>query len=109
MAGAAKQGEREQALVFSEALLAVLPHGVITYNADGRCRSANKAAADLLGVPQKRLVAQNFRTISSWKDSELLARAEETMRDGRSQQWEALFTSTSGKSLWLHFQVERAS
>jgi two-component system sensor histidine kinase/response regulator len=107
MADAAKQGESAQEAVFSQALLSALPDGVITYGADGQCRSANQAAADLLGVPLTRLLAQNFRNISSWKDSDLLARAEETMRAGRPQQWESYFTSTAGKSLWLHLRVDR--
>ena len=107
MANAAKQGERDPEAVFNQALLSVLPDGVITYAADGQCRSANQAAAELLGVPLERLLGQNFREISSWKDSGLLARAEETLRTGSTQQWEMHFTSTAGKSPWLHFRLER--
>ena len=107
MARAAKQGERDAEAIFNGALLSALPDGVITYAADGQCRSANRAATGLLGVPLERLLTQNFREISSWRDSGLLARAEETLRTGGSQQWETYFTSTAGKRLWLQFRLER--
>ena len=107
MARVAPKGARHRDAIFSEALLSALPDGVVTYAADGQCQSANRAAAELLGVPLERLLSQNFRGIRSWKDSGLLGRAEETMETGVSQQWETLFTSTAGKSLWLHFRLER--
>ena len=103
----APKGVRDRDAIFSEALLSALPDGVVTYAANGQCQSANRAAADLLGVPLEKLLSQNFREIHSWKDSGLLRRAEETMETGVSQQWETLFTSTAGKTLWLHFRLER--
>jgi PAS domain S-box-containing protein len=99
--------ERGQEAVSSQALLAALPDGVITYGADGHCRSVNQAAADLLGLSLEGLLGQNFHEISSWKDSGLLARAEETMRTGIACRWETPFTSTADKSLWLDFRLER--
>jgi len=107
MAWAAKKEREAPEAVFNQALLSALPDGVITYAADGRCRSANQVAAELLGVPLERVLGRNFREISSWKDSGLLARAEETLRTGSPQRWETYFTSTAGKSLWLHFRLER--
>ena len=107
MQKATEQRERGQEAVFSQALLAALPDVVITYGVDGHCRSANQAATALLGLPLETLLAQNFREISSWKDSGLLARAGETMRTGLRERWEMHFTSTAGKSLWLDFRLER--
>ena len=105
----AEEDERLREVALSEALLAVLPDGVITYAADGCCLSANQAAANLLGVPLERLLAQNFRAIRSWQISGLLARAEETLETGSAQHWETLFTSTAGKTLWLHFRLHLIS
>lgn len=105
----AEADERLREVALSQALLAVLPDGVITYAADGYCLSANQAAANLLGVPLERLLAQNFRAISSWQISGLLARAEETLETGSAQHWETLFTSTAGKTLWLHFRLHLIS
>ena len=78
------------------------------YAADGRCRGANRAAADLLGIPSEMLLSQNLCEIHLWKESGVLRRAEETMRTGAPQRWEARFTSTAGKTLWLHFRTELA-
>ena len=107
MARVAKQRKQEPEAVFNQALLSALPDGVVTYGADGQCRSANQAATDLLGVPLAHLLTQNFRVISSWQDSGLLARAEEVTRSGIPERWETHFTSTAGKSLWLDFRLER--
>lgn len=107
MARAATKGAEDREALFSEALLSSLPDGVITYGPDGRCRSANLAATKLLGIPRERLLGQNFYDIESWKNSGLLRRAEETMRTGVCKQWDAFFTSTAGKTLWLHFRLER--
>ncbi|MCL5735759.1 MAG: PAS domain S-box protein [Actinobacteria bacterium] len=102
-----QQAQKEAEAVFSEVLLEALPDGVITYRQDGQCRSANRTASDLLGVSLQCLLSQNFRTISSWKEWGLLARAEETMKTGSSQEWETPFVSTAGRSLWLRFRLER--
>ena len=54
MALAVKKGNGAPEAVFSRALLAALPDGALTYSADGECRSANEAAAKLLGIPCER-------------------------------------------------------
>ncbi len=88
-------------------LMSVFPEGVITYASDGGCLCANEAASRLLGVPCEQLLTQNFREIESWKESGLLARAEDTLHKGRPYVWERFFTSTAGKSTWLRFRLER--
>ncbi len=88
-------------------LMSVFPEGVITYASDGGCLCANEAASRLLGVPCEQLLRQNFREIESWKESGLLDRAEDTLRNGRPYIWERFFTSTAGKSAWLRFRLER--
>jgi PAS domain-containing protein len=48
---APKNEDNAREAAFSRTLIAALPYGVITYSADGTCRSANEAAARLLDVP----------------------------------------------------------
>jgi two-component system, sensor histidine kinase and response regulator len=91
----------------SQTLVSVLPDGVITYGPNGECLSANDAATKLLGLSHELLLSQNFHDIESWKSSGLLARAEDTLRSGRSYVWERLVTSTAGRSAWLRFRLER--
>jgi len=107
MAVAAKRGNSVPEAVFDRALLAALPDGVITYSADGQCRSANTPAAKLLGIPCERLLRQNFREIPFWKTSGLLDLAEATMRTGSPQRWDTAFASDPDKSLWLDFRLAR--
>jgi two-component system, sensor histidine kinase and response regulator len=92
---------------FDQTLMSVFPEGIITYELDGRCLSANEVAAELVGHSREHLLAQDFREIASWKISGLLARAEETIRTGRPCIWERHFTSTAGKSAWMRFRLER--
>jgi two-component system sensor histidine kinase/response regulator len=91
----------------SSILLATLPVGVITYQADGLCTSANKAAADVLGIPRERLLEQNFRTISSWRDSGLLAHAEATLQRGHPFDGRLPIITTSGRDLCLEWRLRR--
>ena len=107
VAGHARCEETVSEAAFGQALVAVLPDGVVTYGADGQCTSANQAAARLLGVSNEQLLSQNFRELESWKSSGLLARAEDTLRTGRPYIWEGVFTCTTAKSVWLRFRVER--
>ena len=107
MALAAKKGNSAPEAIFNRALVAALPDGVIIYSADGQCGWANEAAGKLLGIPRERLLKQNFREISSWKEWGLLARAEETMRTGHPLRWETPITPAPGTSLWLDFRLTR--
>jgi PAS domain S-box-containing protein len=80
---------------------------VITYSADGTCRSANDAAARLLDMPHEHLLKQNLRETSFWRASGLLDPAEETMRTVGACQYETLLPSDRGGGLWLEVGLSR--
>jgi PAS domain S-box-containing protein len=88
-------------------LLASVPVGVLTYQADGRCTSANEAAAEVLGISRDRLLEQNFRTLSSWRDSGLLAHAEATLQHDHPFDGRLSVTTTSGRDLCLEWRLRR--
>jgi diguanylate cyclase (GGDEF)-like protein/PAS domain S-box-containing protein len=88
-------------------LLDTLPSGVTTYEADGRCRSANDAAAKLIGLPHEALLRQNFRELSSWRDSGLTAHACEALRSGVTFEGEIPITTSGGRELSLNFRLQR--
>jgi two-component system, cell cycle sensor histidine kinase and response regulator CckA len=94
-------------VALSEAFLATLPDGALTFAPDGQCRSANQAAAILLGVPREQLIAENLLTVGPWKDAGLLRRAAETLKTGKEERWDTLFTSTAGKTLWMDVRLAR--
>jgi PAS domain S-box-containing protein len=91
----------------ADVLLATLPVGVIAYASDGQCESANEAAAALLGVDRDVLLTQNFRRIKSWKDSGVLAHAEEVLEIGRPFSAQLPITATSGRDLCLDWRLTR--
>ena len=84
-----------------------MPVGVLTYQADGRCTSANEAAAEVLGISRDRLLEQNFRTLSSWRDSGLLAHAEATLQHDHPFDGRLSVTTTSGMDLCLEWRLRR--
>lgn len=85
----------------SSVLLATIPVGVITYQADGRCLSANDAAIEVLGISRDRLLKQNFRTLRSWRESGLLTHAETTLQHGHPFDVRLSLVTTSGRDLCL--------
>jgi diguanylate cyclase (GGDEF)-like protein/PAS domain S-box-containing protein len=91
-------------------LLDTLPAGVTTYGAygaNGRCESANAAAAELVGVPREVLLQQNFRELASWRDSGLVARADEVLHSGAPFEGEVQVTTSGGKDLCLNWRLRR--
>lgn len=109
MALAGKKGNSAPEVVLESALLAALPHGVLTYSVEGECKSANEASANLLGIPRERMLRQNFREIPVWKNSGLLELAEETMRTGRPRRLDTPYIPDSDVSRWLDFRLTRVS
>ncbi len=90
----------------AEVLLATLPVGVISYHADGQCESANEAASELLGVSHEALLAQNFRYISSWRDSGVLTHAEDVLKTRQPYRAEVKIRTTSGRDLVLDWRLQ---
>jgi PAS domain S-box-containing protein len=93
----------------TDILLGTLPVGVLTYGADGRCRSANAAAADLTGVPHDVLLTQDFRKLRSWRQSELSRRADEVLAGGSPFEGEVPMTTSAGRDVCLNFRLRRIS
>ena len=107
VAPVAKNGNGASEAVHNRAVLAALPDGALTYSLDGECRSANAAAAELLGIPRELLLKQNFHKTPFWKTSGVLELAEKTLRNGRTRQLDAPYTPDSDKNLWLDFRLTR--
>ena len=92
---------------FDEIVLAALPIGVIMYRAEGACQSANPAAAELLGIPVEKLLEQDFRGLTSWQESGLLAVAEEVLETGVTAHRDVPVVSTAGRSLHMDLRMAR--
>jgi len=91
-----------QTLQFNHQLLAAMPIGAAAYDGDsGRCIIANEALAHYAGGELEQVQQQNFRELSSWRESGMLAAAERVLASGQPEHIEVETTSTFGKSIWL--------
>ena len=101
------QSQASEANELREKIVSESPMGIAVYRADGQCISANEALGRIVGADQERLLTQNFRNLSSWKDSGLLADAEQVLSGGINNQREVHVTSTFGKSVWVNARMAR--
>jgi len=91
----------EAALRFTETMLQASPVGIVTYRATGEAISANRAIAEMTGGTVEQLSGQNFRQLESWKESGMLAAAEQALVSGQEQQVETYLKTSFGSELWI--------
>lgn len=72
--------------------------------ASGDCVKVNEVATKLIGVSEQGLLKQNFRTLSSWKNSGLLDAAEECIRADKNVRRNIETVSTAGKKIQVDAQ-----
>lgn len=70
---------------FEQHALAAFPVALTMFSADGQCVQANQAMADAAGATVDQLLAQNFRSVPTWKVTGLLETAERVMTTGLAQ------------------------
>jgi len=80
-----------------------LSTGVIVYLRDGQCHYANEAAAELLGVPLKKLILENIFHSRSGDGAEMLSLGRGTLETGESRECEISIAHESGK--WRHAAI----
>jgi PAS domain S-box-containing protein len=89
------------ALAYNNTLINSSSLGIITYDAFGKCISANESAARILGTTRDQLLKQNYNLIDSWKVTGLIESAREAVTNGYETRREIHTTSTFGKNIWL--------
>ena len=106
---AALQRHIDERVEFSEKILSSTSMAIATYRPDGQAVYVNAAIAALMGGSVDALVQQNFRKLKSWKESGLLADAEEVLATGREKRREVHFVSPFGKESWFECRLNRFS
>jgi two-component system, cell cycle sensor histidine kinase and response regulator CckA len=101
------ESQASEANELREKIVSESPMGIAVFRADGQCVSANPELARIVGADQERILIQNFRSLSSWRDSGLLGDAEYVLSGGLNQQREVHLTSTFGKSVWVNARMAR--
>jgi PAS domain S-box-containing protein len=88
-------------LVFNDKILNTVPVGMLTFKTSGECDFANENAAFIIGTTVDQLLAQNFRSLASWKRSGLFDLAEKAIANGSAVTGDIHHISTFGKDVWL--------
>ena len=96
------QQEIMEALSFNKMILESSPVGMLVYKASGECVSANQAAARIIGGTTEQLLAQNFRSLGTWKRDGLLESADRALTGGKPVTQEIRSISSFGKTAWFN-------
>ncbi len=90
---------------FNQKLIDISPMGIASFDGlSGQCLSVNESFAKIIGASREQTLEQNFRNIKSWKESDLLKDAEETLSDGQIHQNEVKITTSFGNELWIDYK-----
>jgi PAS domain S-box-containing protein len=89
------------ALEFNQRIFETSPVGIAVYEVSGKCVSANKTAARIIGISPDQLRKQNFYQVESWKRSGLLETAMAALREGIEKDRRVNFVTASGKEIRL--------
>ena len=92
---------------FNAQLVDASPIGILTYDANGQCRTANTNAVEQVGGSREQVLAQNFRQIATWKAHGLLECAERALATGEVARIEANFQTSLGKEIWQELVFAR--
>ncbi|EME68831.1 histidine kinase [Paramagnetospirillum caucaseum] len=95
------------ALGFNEAIIDGANIGMAAYGHGGECILANAAFASIKGMSQDRVLAQNFRTLDSWRASGMLDAALKILDGGGSKRFDTQLTSTAGRTAWVECRFLR--
>ncbi|MBN1273917.1 MAG: PAS domain S-box protein [Candidatus Aminicenantes bacterium] len=99
--------EITDAKAFTDNVLKNAPVGILVYQKDGQCVSANDLAPDLIGATREQVLGQNLRKIASWQESGMVARAERCLESGESQQMNVSVKTTFGKDIDMDVHFAR--
>jgi len=88
-----------------EKILTASSVGMGVFNAAGQCILVNDAMGKAVGAPTEQLVGVNFRELGSWKESDLLADAENVLTSGQDSHREIHIWTTFGRELWAESHV----
>ncbi|MDD5329827.1 MAG: PAS domain S-box protein [Sulfuricella sp.] len=103
----AKDAQLREALSLNRSILMTSAVGIAAYRQDGQCVAVNPAFGEMVGGTEEQMLDQNFRRISSWQESGLLASAQGVLAGGAKVDCEVELTTTFGRHLGLHCQLSR--
>ncbi|HJV66894.1 MAG TPA: PAS domain-containing protein [Geomonas sp.] len=104
----AAEESRDKALTLFETLLTCSPTGIQVFDGEsGDCLIVNDSLVQMTGGSRETMLAQNFRTIGSWKQAGIEKLAEEVLADSITRHLEKEVTTTFGKLVHIDFFLTR--
>lgn len=91
----------EEELDLNRKIIGASPVGIVIYKASGKCVSLNEAAVRIVGGSEGELKRLNFRQVPSWRESGMLAAADEALKTGKEIRKEVRLRTMFGRDLWL--------
>ena len=109
-----KRFRRERVLLaesreLNEAVVSGSSIALAVFEDSGSCVLTNESYAKLVGASRDRLLAGNFRSFASWRESGLLEAALDTLAGKGPAELERHVVSSFGRELWLSARFDRIS
>jgi len=94
-----------EALELNRAVIEASPLGICTYGSDGLCRSANEAAARILGAEREDLLRQDLFRIEPLRPAGVPEMARRILEGDPGGELELHTVSTFGREVWLGLRL----
>ena len=96
-----RTAQLSDALELNERMLTASTVGIAAYDDQGNCIFANEAMGRIIGATQEEMLAQNFHSIDSWRETGLMELAEQALTTGEQQNRELYLTTSFDRDTWL--------
>lgn len=84
----------------NESIIQSSPVAIMAYNSSGLCVLANDTSMEVMSEKQEVLGKQNYHDSLFWRQSGLLAAAEEVKKSGKRMTLQAYQTRSNGQGMW---------
>lgn len=97
------QDDFRELSIHNNSIVEKAPIGIVTYNAEGQCVSANPASAKILGVSVDYLLSQNYNHLPNWKAIGLFDLVQQAKNNNKCYTHD--FNTFEITPLWLSLTV----
>lgn len=102
LAKAPADNDLAQALDLSRQVVNMATVAIAMYRKNGECVLSNEAMGKLMGSREHSVYGRNFRTFADWRESGLLAMAEEVLQSAEERSGDFKIVAATGRDMWVH-------
>jgi PAS domain S-box-containing protein len=97
----------KEAYSFTRAVLASSPVGIMTFDREGKCLSANEAASRIFDIPMEQLCEKCLQDLFVGSSEEFRRDYEEVLSSGVRKTCETLLHLKDGRARWFSIHMSR--